>query len=150
MRDDQDVTAGDRPAGSERIQSGRESGNSGFPTSAVVGVIDEPGEVLRAADELRAAGYDPDVLSSEHGAERIENAGGSPDQVRVTRMAQGMFGYEADHTERHLAELSAGHFVLLVESHDDENTDRIRDVLARHGGHFVNYYSKWTSRTMIS
>lgn len=148
MRDDQESATGDGLMDDQQSQPVSESGKS-FPTNAVVGVIDDPGEALRAADKLRTAGYHPDVLCSERGVERIENAGGSASDVRVTRMVQNLFGYEADHTERHIAQLDAGNFVLLVESHDDETTDRIRDVLAEHGGHFVNYYSRWTSRTLI-
>lgn len=148
MRDDKEKAAEDSSAASPRTPEASRSGKS-FPTNAVVGVIDEPGEALRVAAELRAANFAPDVLCSEGGVERIENAGGSARDVRVVRMVQSLFGYEADHTERHMAELTAGHFVVVVESHDDETTDRIRNVFSEHGGHFVNYYSSWTSRTLI-
>lgn len=148
MRDHQESATGDRPIEKQQTHAASESGKS-FPTNAVVGVIDEPGEALRAADELRAAGFEPDVLCSERGLERIEHAGGSAGSVRVIRMVQSLFGYEADHAERHMAELTAGHFVLLAENHDDETADRISDIFSEHGGHFVNYYSSWTSRTLI-
>ena len=140
-------SSGERPVDDRKPRGESGTGRS-FPTNAVVGVIDEPGEALRAAAELREAGFQPDVLSGESGVQRIENAGGSPEGVRVIRAAQSLFGYEAEHTERHMTDLSAGHFVVLVESHDNETTDRILDVFSKHGGHFVNYYSRWTSRTL--
>ena len=98
MRDNQESGTGDRTTDDRQTQAASESGKS-FPTNADVGVIDDPGEALRAADELRTAGFDPEVLCSE--------------------------------------------------SHDDETTDRIRDVFSEHGGHFVNYYSDWTGETLI-
>lgn len=148
MRDEHEPATGDRPLENQQSHAVSESGKS-FPINAVVGVIDEPREALRAAEELRAAGFEPEVLCSERGVERIEHAGGSADDVQAIRVVQSLFGYEAGHAERHKKELTAGHFVLLVESHDDETTDRIRDVFSEHGGHFVNYYSRWTSRTLI-
>ena len=148
MGDNQEATAGGGPTDNQQTHAATGAAKS-FPTNAVVGIIDEPDEVLRAANELRSAGFEPDVFCSEHGMERIKNAGGSPEQVRVIRTAQNLFGYEADHTERHLEELTAGHFILLVKSHDNKTTEQIHDVFSEHGGHFVNYYSTWTSRTLI-
>jgi hypothetical protein len=148
MRDNHEPANGDRPTEDQQTQAAWKSSKS-FPTHAVVGVIDEPGDLLRAKDELRAAGFEPHVLSGERGVERIEHAGGSASEVRVTRAVQYLYGYESDHAEYHVAELTAGHFLLLVESHDDETADRIGHVFSEHGGHFVNYYSRWTSRTLL-
>ncbi len=120
-----------------------------FPTQAVVGIIEDPRELSGAIDELRAAGLAADVLCGERGVERIEQAGGSARDVKLTRAIQGLFGYEVEHTRRHTEALDDGDFVVLVPSEDDETTDRIRDVFAAHGGHFVNYYSRWTSRDLI-
>lgn len=120
-----------------------------FPTNAVVGIIDDPRQALQTASQLRSAGLQPEVLCGERGVHRIENAGGSPQDVRMTRVVQGLFGYEADHSDRHTKALENGNFVVLVGSADDETTDRIRDVFAEHDGRFVNYYSRWTSRSLI-
>ena len=141
MRDNQEAAAGDRLAEYQRTHAASQSGES-FPTNAVVGVIDQPSEAVQAVDELIAAGFEPHVLGGEPGVEQIKDANGS------ASMVQRLFGYEARHTDRHIAELNAGHYVLLVESHDDETTDRIHKIFSEHGGHFVNYYSTWTSRTL--
>lgn len=120
-----------------------------FPTNAVVGIIDDPEQLSRVVDELHDAGFEPDVLCGARGVERIESAGGSTMNVKLTRAVQGLFGYETEHTRRHTEALEAGDFVVLVGSEDDATTDRIRNVFAAHGGHFVNYYSRWTSRDLI-
>jgi hypothetical protein len=59
-----------------------------------------------------------------------------------------VFGYEAEHTERHMQEVEDGNFILIVESHGDEATKRARGIFSAHGGHFVNYYSTWTSQSL--
>lgn len=141
MQDNREAAAGDRLAEDQRTNAESSSGEK-FPTNAVVGVIDQPTEAVRAVDKLRAAGFEPLVLSGQPGVERIENAGGS------ASMVQSLFGYEAGHSERHMEELRSGHFIVLVESHDNETTDQIHNILSEHGGHFVNYYSTWTTRTL--
>jgi hypothetical protein len=143
---------GDSPM--DNASAGPGSGHSpeeprSFPKHAVVGVVDDPTELMHVVDDLRARGLEPDVLCSAQGAERIDQAGRATLNLRVTRAVQGLFGFEAEHTERHQEEIAAGHFLVLVESHDDETTDRVREAFAPHGGHFVNYYSTWTSRTLI-
>lgn len=140
MRDNAEAAAGDRLAEDQRTDTAAESEK--FPTNAVLGVIDQPSDAVRAVDMLRAAGFEPQVLYGEPGVERINNANG------LASIVQQFFGYEADHTERHLAELDAGHVLVLVQSDNDETTNRIHDILTEHGGHFVNYYGTWTTRTL--
>ncbi len=124
-----------------------------FPTHAVVGVIDTAAEVSRAEEALRAAGFDESsvhVISGDHAVEVIDQSGtGHGLSGRLTRMAQALFGMETEHTERHVQEVKAGHYLVLVSSHDDEATERIRGILAANGGHFVNYYTNWTSRVLV-
>lgn len=120
-----------------------------FPTQAVVGVIDAPGDLYQAVEEFRAGGFDPGVLHGDVGADRIRNAGDTPRDLRMTRLAQGMLGYEADHTERYMHEVEAGNFVVVLESHDDQTTERLGHIFAAHGGRFVNYYTRWTSRVLL-
>jgi hypothetical protein len=124
-------------------------GRRSFPTNAVVGVVDDPDDLAGVSEELRADGIEPRVYCSERGAEAILHSEHPDLDVQLTRVAQGMFGYESEHSDRHMAEIDAGHFVVVAESRDDETTDRIRDAFASHSGHFVNYYSSWTSRTLI-
>jgi hypothetical protein len=143
MRDRQEESGEDRSGASPLPES-----EASFPTEAIVGVIEEPREVLSAVKDLRSAGYEPEVLCGDRGVERIENAGGSARDVRLIRVVQGLFGYEAEHTARHTKELEKGNFLVLVKN-EDGSTDKVRDVFADHDGRFVNYYSRWTSRVLI-
>lgn len=148
----------------EDRQSGHEGSDPGtstdgekrltFPKNAVVGVVDSPGELSQALNALFTAGFEESsvrVLSGERGIELIDQTGSHAGLgARLTRMTQALFGMEAEHTQRHVEEVDAGHYLVLVPSSDDETTDRIRDALVAHGGHFINYYTNWTSRLLIS
>jgi hypothetical protein len=147
MRNDQTDSPEDGSAADGEPRRPAVSGGT-FPTHAVVGIIDDPRELAKAVAEMRAGGFDPHVLHGERGEQRIRQAGDVPRDLTLTRFAQGVFGYEAEHTERHVQEVEDGNFVLIVESHDDETTERARDIFAAHGGHFVNYYSTWTSQSL--
>lgn len=118
-----------------------------FPTEAVVGIIEDPHELIGLIEDLREIGFDANVLCGEVGIERIRTAGGPTRQVRLVRTVQELFGFEADHARRHMKALDQGQFVVLVAS--DDSVDEIADLFANHGGCFVNYYSRWTSRTLI-
>ena len=120
-----------------------------FPRNAVVGVVDDPDDLAGVSEDLRADGIEPTVFCNERGEEAILHSEHPDLDVQLMRVAQGMFGYESEHSDRHMAEIDAGHFIVVAESRDDETTDRIRDAFASHDGHFVNYYSSWTSRTLI-
>ena len=127
--------------GAEGIQS--------FPTEAVVGVVRTPEEAAAVQEELRRHGLEAHVLAGDEGTALIKHAGGGSLSLRLSRAVQELFGYETEHTERHLAELERGHLLVVVESRDETTTTRVRDALAAHGGHFANYYSRWTSRELL-
>lgn len=120
----------------------------GFPRNAVVGVLPDTGEVGQIVTELTAAGVeqsDVHLVMGTEGAATLRNAGQSS-----TGILGSLFGYEAEHTRKHLREVEAGHVVIVVEVADDTLGERVGEVLARHGAHFVNYYSRWTVRSLRS
>lgn len=122
-------------------------GAKGFPRHAVVGVLDEPGEVaqvVRALTERGLAETSIHVLYGAEGREQIESS-----------LGQGGFlsellalGYEQEHTQRHLRELDAGHAVVLVEAEDDSTARRVGETLASHRGHFIHHYTRWTAKSI--
>lgn len=138
---------GDSPQ-HERSDSAADPRTS-FPKNAVVGIVAGTEELVGLAEDLRADGMEPEVYCSAPAAELIQRSGHSDFKVQMMRLGHGMFGYENEHSDRHKKEVDAGHFVVVVDSRDNETTDRIRDAFASHGGRFVNYYSSWTSRTLI-
>lgn len=121
-----------------------------FPTNAVVGIVSDPAQLPELVRKLRSDGHSPEVLCGERGLDRLESAAGlSREEVHVIRSLQQLFGFEADHAERHQAALEAGDFLVVVGARDDADADQAGSVLGSHGGRFVNHYTRWTGRTLI-
>lgn len=125
----------------------------GFPEDAVLGVIDDADQVSGAVDALKAAGFPEDkilVLAGEKGVERIDPTGeGHGWRGRLIRASQ-VLGAEREQTDRHVQELRAGHLVVGVWGVvDEEKKTHAREVLAAHGGHFINYYSRWATHELV-
>jgi hypothetical protein len=120
--------------------------STGFPRNAVAGVFDHHA-AGGAVAALREAGADPErvhVLYGGEGRERIESA-----RDGSSSLLDFLMGYEVEHTRRHLQELDAGQAVVLVEADDGAFAERAGGIMAEHGGRFVNYYSRWTSRSIV-
>jgi hypothetical protein len=118
----------------------------GFPRNAVVGVLKDTSAVGQIVTELAAAGIQQDhvqLLTGPEGAAILRSA----NQSGVGFLGS-LFGYEGEHTRRHLNEVDAGHTVAIVEVADDKLGERAGAVLVRHGATFVNYYSRWTARSL--
>jgi mannose-6-phosphate isomerase-like protein (cupin superfamily) len=125
----------------------------GFPQDAVIGAFGDADQVSGAVDVLKAAGFPEDkilVLAGERGVERIDPTGkGHGWRGRLIRASQ-VLGDEREQTDRHVQELRAGHFLVGVWGVvDEEKKTRARDALAAHGGHFINYYSRWTTHELV-
>lgn len=130
--------------------AGRESGERiAFPKNAVIGIVNEPRDVVRLGEALRGIGVEPEIYCGESAAETIQHEGHPSLNVQGRRVAQKLFGFEAEHADRHMAEVEAGNFVVVAPSRDDKTTDRIADAFAANGGHFVNYYTSWTGRPLL-
>ncbi len=123
------------------------SENGGFPRNAVAGVFADQHATGAVVGALREAGADPErvhVLYGSEGRQRIESA-----QDGSSSLLDFLMGYEVEHTRRHLRELEAGHAVVLVEADDEAFAELAGGIMAEHGGRFVNYYSRWTSRSIV-
>ena len=123
-----------------------------FPYNAVVGIVDDPMEAAEAVRELVASGVteeDVDVLCGEAGVRRIDAAGTRKGMLaRIFRVVDRI-GEEHEHTARHVEALQAGWFVVVVDAPDDTLKTRVRNALVAHGGHFVNYYSRWSTENLV-
>lgn len=141
----------DEPKAVRRDESPRE-GKGLFPYDTVVGVIDAPDLLESAVNTLATDGFDEghvQVLCGEPGIRRIDAEGKRKGLLgRIFRVVDRM-GPEHGHTARHVQALEDGGFVLIVEAHDDDTKIRARDAMAANGGHFINYYSRWTAETLV-
>jgi hypothetical protein len=122
-----------------------------FPWNSVVGVIDDPESLERAVQALTAAGFDESsihVLAGATGEHRID-AGGKRHGImgRIFRKVHSL-GDEGEHTKRHVDELQLGHFIVIVPSTDDRAPEVAGDIIHAHGGHFIYYYTRMTSREL--
>ena len=86
-----------------------------------------------------------DVRPILHG----HRAGDLPHGTHFARFVQGLFGFEAEHSRRHMEEIEAGNFLLFVESHDDVTTEKAARIFRENGGRFVNFYGEWTNRALV-
>jgi hypothetical protein len=122
-----------------------------FPYNSVVGILDDEARLEAALEALLAAGFaeaEVRVLAGAAGVRQIDAKGERKGLLaRLFRLVDAM-GEEREHTARHVAALEAGHFVVTVETPDDGAKARARDALAAHGGHFISYYSRWTTEDL--
>lgn len=154
MRQDPEEQArekGDRTPSAERgATAGREEHRL-FPYQTVVGVIDDPERLEAALQGLVTSGFgeaDVSVLCGAAGVKRIDAKGKRKGLLaRLFRMVDAL-GEEREHTARHVKELESGHFIVVAEAPNEATKARARDALAAHGGHFINYYSRWSTEEL--
>ncbi len=155
MRQDPEERAhekGDRttPA-AERGPTTEREGHKLFPYQSVVGVVDNSEDLEAAVDELVSSGFgesDVHVLCGARGIQQIDAQGKRKGLLaRLFRVVDAL-GEEREHTARHVRELESGHFVVVVASRDEGSKTRARDALAAHRGHFINYYSRWSTEDL--
>ena len=135
----------------ERGASAETEGNRLFPYQTVVGVVDDPDELEAAVRALLSNGFDEaevHVLCGARGIEQIDAKGERKGLLaRLFRIVDAL-GEEREHTARHVKELESGHFLIVVDAHDETSKTRARDALATHGGHFINFYSRWSTEDL--
>ena len=122
-----------------------------FPYNTVVGVVDDASGLESAVSDLVDHGFAESqvhVLCGEGGIQQIDAKGKRKGLLaRVFRMVDGL-GEEREHTAHHVKDLESGRFVVVVDASDDAAKARARDALARHGGHFINYYSRFSTENL--
>ena len=135
----------------ERDATEGNEGHKLFPYQTVVGVVDDPDELEAAVRGLLSNGFveaDVHVLCGARGIEQIDAKGERKGLLaRLFRIVDAL-GEEREHTARHVKELESGHFVIVVDAPDESSKTRARDALATHGGHFINYYSRWSTEDL--
>jgi hypothetical protein len=117
------------------------------PTNKVVGIIDDPRDAQAAVRDLKASGFtadEIDVLTGEQGAHRIDPTGREHGTLaRIVRSIQKVGNYESEHVRRHEQELLAGHFGIGVTAKQQEDREKVRQILKSHNAHFINFYGQW-------
>lgn len=123
-----------------------------YPTNRIVAVIDDEDAAAAAVGELRASlGIEEKeitALRGPEGAAGIDPTGEHHGLVaRIVRLVQ-FTTMDGDHAQRYADEASAGHTVLLVHLDQDSKVQPAREILKRHGGHFINWYARLHFETL--
>jgi hypothetical protein len=150
MRHEPDEHASERVT-DEGSDASRHARGRLFPYNTVVGVVDDPKQLDATVQGLVDTGFaesQVSVLCGRRGVEMIDAKGTRKGLLaRVFRMVDGL-GEEREHTEHHVRELEAGHFIVVVDVVDEAAKGRARDAMKSHGGHFINYYSRWSTEDL--
>lgn len=123
-----------------------EEAPKGFPTNAVVGVFQGPDTAV-IAGALADAGFSEtavDVLYGVDGKQRIAES-----DKTGRGLLEFWMGFEQEHTRRYTRELDAGNTVVIVRVDDREQGERASEIMAGHGGQFVNRYSRWKATNVV-
>ena len=112
----------------------------------VIAVIDDPGQVVAAIEDLAQRGFDRDeifVFSGVQGAERLVESG-HPRGIlgRVYRLVERILSDEPAEQERYANEVAAGRFVISVTADDSRKTEAA-EVLASHGAHDMEHFGRF-------
>jgi hypothetical protein len=112
----------------------------------VIAVIDDPGQVAAAIEDLAQRGFDRDgifVFSGPEGAERLVESG-HPRGIlgRVYRFVERILGEESEEEERYANEIAAGRFGISVTADESRKTEAA-EVLAGHGAHDMEHFGRF-------
>ena len=121
-----------------------------YPTHRLSGAV--PAAAVDAVrDDLAAAGFTAeriDVLVGEEDTQRFRDLAESPGIWGSVRRFAMSLGGDLDMARDAEAELASGDALVEVTIHDEPEKYQVRDVLLRHGGHFITYFGSWTIETL--
>ena len=111
-----------------------------FPRKHVHSVFDDPRDASRAAQALRAAGFDAGDIHIMKGWDYVEAV-----ERRHTLLS---FLTSLDN-DSYVLEARRGHYFLAVRLSGHEQMKQVRDLLASHRAHHVKYIDTWTTAELI-
>jgi hypothetical protein len=120
-----------------------------YPTNRVVGTIADATNARAAIDALRRAGFERqhlEVLHGEADVQRLDPSGAGHGflarfQRTVIRHAGPVEEYR--HLMRHLEDVRAGRFVIMVLAEGREQRTAAADILDAHGAASIGFYGRW-------
>jgi predicted SnoaL-like aldol condensation-catalyzing enzyme len=120
-----------------------------YPTRRVVGTIADARGAQAAVDDLLKAGFaddDIDVLHGDRDLSRLDPSGaehGLLARMQRTLIRTAAPVEEFSHLTRHVEDVRAGRFVIMVLAPEREQRNRAADILNSHGAEFVGFYGRW-------
>jgi hypothetical protein len=124
----------------------------GYPTNRLLAVIDDATEAASALAELKGAGFadrDLEILRGTEGADRMDGTGEVSGWLGRLRRAFDftLMDQLVDFATYERA-LRDGRAVVMVHVHGDAPKTTAREILKRHGGHFINYYGRFATEEL--
>lgn len=120
-----------------------------YPTNRVVGTIDDAKSARAAIEALLEAGFERDDIDVLHGQDdlsRLDPSGeehGFLAQFQRAVMRAIKPNEEYRHLARHVEDVNAGRFVVMVLARGRDQRLKAADVLSEHGAQFVGFYGRW-------
>jgi ketosteroid isomerase-like protein len=120
-----------------------------YPTDRVVGTLDDAKDVRAAIEALSQAGFARDaidVLHGEHDLNRLDPSGAAHGflarfQRTLIRTAGPV--EEHKHLTRHIEDVRAGRFVVMVLAKQPAQRRTAAEILSSHGAEFIGFYGRW-------
>lgn len=116
-----------------------------YPQGKVIGAL-APADAEAVTAALTAAGFAADQIDVVTAAD-VEGLDSPLDRTGLPGLIDRFLlslGSDLNWLERARDELAAGHVLVTVAIEDDGHRERVRDILHAHGGHWINYFGRWT------
>ena len=119
-----------------------------YPTDRVIGSVEQT-TLAAVVSDLIDAGFAPiGILAGEAGLRRLSATAGERGMGGLLRRVAKSAGGDLDHIRRAEQEVRAGNALVDVEVDGDEEKERARDILLRHGGTFITHLGPWAIETL--
>lgn len=122
-----------------------------YPTNKVAGTINDSADAQAGIEELIEAGFNTDeidVIYGEEGMRRLDPTGEKHGLLARLQRTFLQLNEEPKHLRHHVEDVLAGNFVIMVLAEESEKQARAAQILKSHGGHFINFYGRWTMQSL--
>jgi predicted SnoaL-like aldol condensation-catalyzing enzyme len=125
-----------------------------YPLERVVGTIADAAHARAAIEALLREGFqasDIEILSGEGDLHRLDPTGSEHGFLaRFQRTLIRTLGpaEEFKHLSRHVGDVRAGRFVIMVLARERERRSLAADILNSHGAESVGFYGKWAWQSL--
>jgi hypothetical protein len=112
------------------------------PEGKVIGFLDSKAKLEAFAEDVRAAGYPAEKMTSLFGTDGIQLL----ERLKKNRM---FFSDSEDSIiQLSITQLQQGHYAVAVDVTDHKQAAQITAFAAAHGGHGFSYFGTWVNEQL--